>query len=92
MHCGNGTHVEDKAECIVGVSGNHDNSDTRVGERKIGALFLQCSPVQLHHFADLENHSTFYFTKQILTILMRCPIAFAGRFLLNLARTAPEVP
>jgi len=25
---------------IVGVSGNHDNSDTRVGLRKIGASFL----------------------------------------------------
>jgi hypothetical protein len=27
----------------VGVSGNDDNSDTRVGERKIGALFQQCN-------------------------------------------------
>jgi len=37
------THVKNKAGCIVGVSGNHDN-DTRVGERKIGAPFLLCSP------------------------------------------------
>ena len=31
------------ANCIVGVSGNHDNSDTRAGELKIGAPFLQYS-------------------------------------------------
>lgn len=31
------------------------------------------------------------FIKQ-LTILIRCPIALAGRFLLNLARTEPVVP
>jgi len=30
--------------CIVAVSGNHDYSDSRVGERKIAALFLQCNP------------------------------------------------
>ena len=29
--------------CIVAVSGNHDYSDSRVGERKIAALFLQCN-------------------------------------------------
>ena len=28
------------ASFIVGVSGNHDNSDTRVDSRKIGATFL----------------------------------------------------
>jgi hypothetical protein len=31
------------ASFIVGVSGNHDNSDTRVGSRNIGASFLHCS-------------------------------------------------
>jgi len=29
---------------IVAVSGNHDYSDSRVGERKIAALILQCNP------------------------------------------------
>ena len=43
MHCGNDTHVEDEACCIVGVSGNHDNSDTRVGLRNIAAPFLHYS-------------------------------------------------
>ena len=32
------------ASYIVGVSGNHDNSDTRVGLRNIGATILHCSP------------------------------------------------
>jgi len=31
------------ALCIVAVSGNHDYSDSRVGERNIAALFLQCN-------------------------------------------------
>ena len=31
------------ASYIVGVSGNHDNSDTHVGSRKIGATILHCS-------------------------------------------------
>jgi len=31
------------ASYIVGVSGNHDNSDTRVGLRKIVVSFLQCN-------------------------------------------------
>jgi hypothetical protein len=31
------------ALCIVAVSGNHDYSDSRVGERKIAALILQCN-------------------------------------------------
>ena len=31
------------ASFIVGVSGNHDNSDTRVGLRKIVPIFLYCS-------------------------------------------------
>ena len=34
------THVEDDACCIVGLSGNHDNSDTRVGLQNIAAPFL----------------------------------------------------
>ena len=31
------------ASYILGGSGNHDNSDTRVGSRKIGVSILQCS-------------------------------------------------
>jgi len=34
------------ASFIVGVSGNYDNSDTRVGLRNIGASFLHCSTVR----------------------------------------------
>ena len=34
------------ASYIVGVSGNHDNSDTRVGLRNIAAPFLHCSRKQ----------------------------------------------
>jgi hypothetical protein len=32
------------ASYVVGVSGNHDNSDTRVGLRNIATTFLHCSP------------------------------------------------
>jgi hypothetical protein len=35
-------HVDDEAHGIVAVSGNDDYSDSRVGEWKIAALFLQC--------------------------------------------------
>ena len=43
------------ASYIVGVSGNHDNSDTRVGLRKIGARFLQCSQF-LFLYASVINY------------------------------------
>jgi hypothetical protein len=47
------------ALCIVGVSGNHDYSDSRIGERKIAALFLQCN----HPFDNLNFN-----TKKIDTV------------------------